>query len=79
MLHLGYAAEQAREAVVVAARLRGAGLAVALDLEPSAPQPGEPLGDGRARLDGGGVRWRLRGREGGGLDALLAAFAEDAG
>jgi ATP phosphoribosyltransferase regulatory subunit len=79
VLHLGYAAEQAREAVTVATRLRGGGVPVALDLEPSALRPGEPLGDGRARLDGGGVRWRLRGREGSGLDALLAACAEDAG
>jgi len=78
VLRLGYAAEQAREAVVVASRLREAGLAVALDLEASVQRPGEPLGDGRAHLDGGGLRWRLRDREGGGLDALLAACVEDA-
>ena len=33
--------------LAVASRLRGAGVAVALDLEPSVLRPGEPLGDGR--------------------------------
>ncbi len=79
VLRLGYAAEQAREATAVASRLRGAGVAVALDLEPSVLGSGEPLGEGRAHLGGGGLRWRLRGREAGGLDALLAACAGDAG
>ena len=76
VLRLGYAAAQAPEAVTVAARLRGAGMAVALDLEPSVQRPGEPLGEGRAHLDGGGVRWRLGGRNGSGLEALLAACVE---
>jgi hypothetical protein len=51
-------------------------MAVALDLEPSVQRPGEPLGEGRAHLDGGGVRWRLGGRNGSGLEALLAACVE---
>ena len=75
VVRLGYAPEQAREAVSVASRLRDAGVAVALDLEPSVPPPGEPLVEGCAHLDGGGVRWCLGGREGSGLDALLAARA----
>jgi ATP phosphoribosyltransferase regulatory subunit len=79
VLRLGYSVERVGEAAAVAARLRGAGVAVALDLEPTVRRREEPVVDGVARLDdGGAVRWRYRGREGSGVDALLAVHAEAA-
>jgi hypothetical protein len=60
----------------VAARLRLAGVAVALELEPTARHREEPVIEGMARLDDdGAVVWRYRGEEGRGVEALLAAHA----
>jgi len=79
-LRLGYPAERAREAAALAARLRLAGIAVALDLEPSAAGGDRPVADGAAHLDGGGaLLWRWRGRDGSGIESLLAARNEAAG
>jgi ATP phosphoribosyltransferase regulatory subunit len=77
-LRLGYTRTREREAPALAARLRRAGVAVALDLAPTADGDGPPAMDGRALLgDGGGLRWRYHGREGIGVEALLAAGGEE--
>jgi ATP phosphoribosyltransferase regulatory subunit len=79
-LRLGYAARSEADAVAFAVRLRRAGYAVALDLEPTDRGDGDAPADGTARVDGpGGLRWWLGGREGSGIDALLAALAAAAG
>jgi hypothetical protein len=63
----------------VAARLREAGVVVALDLEPTAGRPDQPVTDGAAHLgDDGALRWRYRGRDGSGVEGLLALNREDA-
>ena len=75
-LRLGYSAGRAGEAPALAARLRQAGVAVALELEPTARHREEPVIEGMARLDDdGAVVWRYRGEEGRGVEALLAAHA----
>jgi ATP phosphoribosyltransferase regulatory subunit len=71
-LRLGYPAGSARQAAALAVRLRAAGVAVALDLEPSGDGD-QPVADGAARLEDGGLRWRCAGRDGTGVDALVAA------
>ncbi|MGD1052900.1 MAG: ATP phosphoribosyltransferase regulatory subunit [Candidatus Dormibacteria bacterium] len=76
-LRLAYSARRAREAPALAARIREAGIAVALELEPTARHREEPVVEGMARLnDDGAVLWCYRGREGSGVEALLAAQAE---
>ena len=78
-LRLGYSPGRAGEAQALAARLRQAGVAVALDLEPAIGNRGEPVVDGAARLDDdGALLWRYRGEEGSGVEALLAARTEGA-
>ncbi|MGO8686599.1 MAG: ATP phosphoribosyltransferase regulatory subunit [Candidatus Dormibacteria bacterium] len=80
VLRLGYAAVRAREAAAMAGRLRQAGIAVALDLEP-AGRDGEPRPEeGAAHLgDDGALRWRHRGEDGSGIEALIAARSEASG
>jgi ATP phosphoribosyltransferase regulatory subunit len=79
-LRLGYPAERAGEAAALAARLRDAGLPVALDLEPTGPEGGPPASDGDVHLGAdGAVRWWCGCREGSGVDALIAARRGDAG
>jgi len=79
VLRLGYSGERAQEAPAVAARLREAGVVVALDLEPTAGRPDQPVTDGAAHLgDDGALRWRYRGRDGSGVEGLLALNREDA-
>ena len=76
-LRLGYSAARAGEAPALAARLRKAGVAIALELEPTARHREEPVVEGMARLDDdGAVLWRYRGKEGSGVEALLVAHAE---
>lgn len=75
-LRLGYAPGRESEAPSLAARLRQVGVVVALDLEPTPRPDHDPAGGSVYLGDDGAVRWRLRGRAGMGLDALLAAHAE---
>jgi len=75
-LRLGHSVRGAAGAVEIAARLRRAGHPVALDLESTEPPAGDVVG--WAHADGpGGLRWRLPGKQGTGVDALLAEL--DAG
>ena len=79
LLDAGLAVSRLREAPALAARLRQAGVAVALELEPTARRREEPVVEGMARLDDdGAVLWRYRGEEGSGVEALLAAHARGA-
>jgi ATP phosphoribosyltransferase regulatory subunit len=78
-MRLGYAEGRAREAAAVAARLRRAGIAVAVDLEPADPPGGSGPGEGEAHLGGDGtLRWHHRGGEGSGIESLIEARVEDA-
>jgi len=78
-LRLRYAPSRAHEAPGVAAQLRRAGLAVALDLEAAGSGGDRPPVDGAAHLDGnGGFHWHYRGRSGSGVDSLIAVHTESA-
>jgi ATP phosphoribosyltransferase regulatory subunit len=73
-LRLEYSGGRLADAVAVAARLRSAGMVVALALEasPDGALPPEP--PDLARVDAAGeLRWRCRGCSGCGFDGLVAA------